>query len=194
MNGMIFLLFIYAAFTVNIVLQCALGIKGVVESKSPINIVTYIKAGIIFFTIILLWFFFSKVLLSIASGLFIYILLFPVSAIIYDALEYIIFNFLVKKDAKSDSIINFPGGITAVAVFICINITGSIFFTIVLSLGFVSGIFLINLIIREIRRRAALEAVPVFLRGKPLVLVSMGLISLVFTTASLLLFRMIGNG
>ncbi|MCL2721480.1 MAG: hypothetical protein FWD47_09095 [Treponema sp.] len=194
MNVMHFLLLIYSVFTVNIVLQCALGIKGVVESKSSIGIATYIKAGIIFFVIILLWFLFSKIILSLASGIFIYIILFPVSTIVYDVFEYLIFSLLVKKDVKSENIINFPGGITAVAVFICINVTNSILDTIVLSFGFVSGIFLVNSIIREIRRRAALEAVPVFLRGKPLVLVSMGLLSLVFTTASLLLFRMISAG
>jgi len=37
-----------------------------------------------------------------------------------------------------------------------------------------------------------LEAVPIFLRGKPLVLISMGMLSLVFSVGALLVFRMIG--
>jgi len=63
-----------------------------------------------------------------------------------------------------------------------------------MAFGFTAGIFLVYLIIIEIRRRAALEAVPFFLRGKPLVLIAMGLLSLVFSAASLLFFRMISAG
>ena len=94
MSVMPFLLLIYSVFTVNIVLQCALGIKGIVESKSAVSIVTYIKAGLIFFSIVLLWFFFSKILLSLSSGIFMYVILFPVSAVFYDVLEYFIFSYL----------------------------------------------------------------------------------------------------
>jgi len=191
MNGMFFLLFIYSVFSINLVLQCALGIKGAAESKMPFNISVLVKLCLIFISVISLWFFFSRILYSLFSGLFIYVLLFPVSAIIYDGLEYLIFRFVLKKDAKSESVISFPNGITAVAVFVCIIIAGNFLEALILSFGFTSGIFLVNLIIREIRRRAALEAVPVFMHGKPLVLITMGMLSLVFTTASLLLFRMI---
>jgi electron transport complex protein RnfA len=194
MNGTFILLLIYSGFTINLILQCALGIKGVVESKGAVNISTLVKAGLIFFSIIFIWFFFSRILNSFFSGILIYILLFPFSVIVYDTLEYLIFNYLIKKDAQNDSIISFPGGITAVSVFICINLARGFLETVILSFGFISGIFLVNLIIREIRRRAALEAVPLFLRGKPLVLIAMGLLSLVFTTVSLLLFRMINAG
>ena len=194
MNGMFFLLLIFSGFTMNIVLQCALGIKGVAESKIPVNRLTLIKSSLIFFSIIILWFLFSRVISSFISGIFIYVLLFPVSAIVYDSLEHFVFTFLLKKDIQDESIINFPGGITSAAVFISINIAGSFLETVVLAFGFTSGIFLVNLIIREIRKRAALEAVPVFMRGKPLVLAAMGLLSLIFTTASLLIFRMIDAG
>jgi len=195
MNGITLLpLFIYSGFTVNLVLQCALGIKGIAESKTQFNISTLIKLSLIFSIVILLWFFFSRILYSVIPGLFIYILLFPVSAVVYDGLEFLVFNYILKKDEQSESIITFPGGITAVAVFLCLNIANGILETLVLSFGFVFGIFFVNLIVSEIRRRAALEAVPLFLRGKPLVLVVMGLLSLVFMSASLLFFRMINAG
>jgi len=199
MNSMpVLLLFIYSAFTINLLLQCGLGIKGAVESdlnngewSAPLDKKTLIKSIIIFFTVIIMWFVFSKVLFSLISGIYLYILLFPVSFIVYDAMEYLVFRYVIKEENKNERLINFYGGITAVAVFLCMNISDNILQTLVLSLGFTSGIFFIKLIIREIRRRAALEAVPVFLRGKPLVLITMGMLSLVFTSASLLLFRMI---
>ena len=192
MNGMLLVFFIYSAFTINFVLQCALGIKGIAESKSHLPLSGLIKLGLIFLSVVFLWFFFSGILFSVISGFLLYILVFPVSSITYNGLEYIVFRYFLKKEAKFESIVDFPAGITAVAVFICINIAHNILETAVLSLGFTFGIFLVNIIISEIRRRAALEAVPVFLRGKPLVLISMGLLSLVFSASSILLFRMIG--
>jgi electron transport complex protein RnfA len=193
-NSNILPLLIYSVFTVNIVLQCGLGIKGIVESKSYINKSTFIKLGLIFLSIILLWLFFCKIVFSINSGIFIYVLIIPVSALTYDGFEYLIFNYLFKDEKETETFISFPNGITAAAVFVCVNIANNIVEVLILSFGFTSGIFFVYLIIREIRKRAALEAVPVFLRGKPLVLVAMGMLSLVFTAASLLFFRMIKAG
>ena len=194
MDGIYLLFLIYSGFTMNLVLQCALGIKGVAESKVPINSLTVIKSFLIFISVILLWLFFSMFISSLISGIFIFILIFPVSAVVYNSFEYLVFKFLLKKDTQDESIITFPSGITAAAVFISVILAGNFLEALVLSFGFSSGIFLVNLIIREIRRRAALEAVPVFLRGKPLVLAAMGLLSLIFTSVSLLIFRMIDAG
>jgi len=185
-------LFICSGFSMNLVLQCGLGIKGAAESKNPLGISTLVKIGIIFLSIIILWFFFSRIIHSIIPGIFIYILLFPASSVLYDSLEYLIFRYLYKKDPKSESYVSFPGGITAVCVFICVNIACSFLEAAVLSFGFTAGIVLVYLIIREVRRRSVLEAVPSFLRGKPLVLITIGMLSLVLSFISILLFRMAG--
>jgi len=192
MNGVpLLLLFIYSGFTLNLVLQCALGIKGAVESTNPFKVSTFIKSGIIFVSCILLWLFFSGIFSVFNIGILIYIILFPVSFLVYEGLEFLIFRYVIKEDTGGGCFVNFPGGITAVSVFLCMAMANNILEVIILSFGFVFGIFIVNLIICEIRRRAALEAVPHFLRGKPLVLITMGMLSLIFTTASLLLFRMI---
>jgi len=193
-----FLLF-YSVFTVNLLLQCGLGIKGAVESNqdnkelSPsLDRITIFRSIIIFFSVIILWAFFAKLLFSLIPGMFIYVLIFPVSFIFYDALEYLFFRFVIKKDTDSEKSINFPGGITAVAVFLCMILSNNFLETLVLSFGISTGVLFVKLIIKEIQRRAFLEAVPVSIRGKPLVLITMGMLSLVFTTVSLLLFGMIG--
>ena len=192
MNGIPYiLLIVFSAFTMNLTLQCALGIRGIAEDKTYNRFLTIIKLGIILFSIIFIWILFSKVISPLISGIFIYVLLFPVSYMIYEGLEYIIFQQILKKDPQEDSFISFPGGITAAAVFICLNIAKDFLEAVLLSLGFTLGIFLVYLIIREIRRRAALEAVPNFFRGKPLVIISMGLLSLIFSACSLMLLRMI---
>jgi electron transport complex protein RnfA len=187
-------LLIYSVFTINIVLQCGLGIKGVVESKSHLNKSTFIKLGLIFSSIILLWLFFYKIIFSLFSGFFVYVLIFPISAVVYDGLEYLIYNYLFKEEKETETFISFPNGITSAAVFICINIANNFAEVLILSFGITSGILFIFIIIRELRRRAVLETVPVFLKGKPLILIAMGMLSLIFTAASLLFFRMINAG
>jgi electron transport complex protein RnfA len=177
----------------NLILQCALGIKGISEAKKYGNISAFIILGIIFISIILLWLVFSRLFYSMIPGMFIYILLFPVSYIVYEGFEYFIFCYLMKRDPEDERFISFPGGITAAAVFVCVNIANNILETIVLSFGFSLGIYLVYLITREIRKRAYLEKVPSSLRGKPLVLIAMGLLSLVFSVSSLLLLGMIGT-
>jgi electron transport complex protein RnfA len=192
MNGTpMILLFIISAFTMNLTLQCALGIKGTAESKNSGNLINLIKSGIIFLSIIILWLIFSKVIVSISSSIFIYILIFPVSFIIYEGFEFLVYTFLYKNRNEEESFIGFPGGITAAAVFICMNIADSFTQTLVLSLGFTGGIFLVSAVTREIRKRAALEKVPYFMRGKPLVMVTLGMMSLIFTVGSLLILRII---
>jgi electron transport complex protein RnfA len=193
MNSNPLLLFIFSAFSINIALQCALGIKGAAESKNCGRISTIIRLGIIFLTVILIWLFFSGIVFPLFSGFFIYILIFPVSFIVYEGIQYLFVKYIIKKDIENECFINFPGGITAVAVFICVNISNNILQTVILSFGFTFGIMVVFLIIREIRRRAALEAVPSFLRGNPLILLSMGLLSIVFTAAGALFLEIAGH-
>jgi Na+-translocating ferredoxin:NAD+ oxidoreductase RnfA subunit len=194
MNGTpLILLFILSVFTMNLTLQCALGIKGNAESKNAGYLINLIKSGIIFFSIIILWLVFSKIIFAVSSSIFVYILLVPASFIVYEGLEYLVYYFLYKNRDEEESFINFPGGIIAAALFVCMNIADSFLQTLVLSFGFTGGIFLVSAIVREVRKRAALEKVPLFMRGKPLVLVAMALMALVFTVGSLLILRIIGT-
>ena len=184
-------LIILSAFTMNLTLQCALGINA--SNKKPGRMLALIKLGIIFLSVILLWAVFSGIISSAISGIFIYIILFPVGFMVYDGLEFLVFKYILKTDRNEECSVNFPGGITAVALFVCINLANSFIAAAAMSFGFTSGIMLVLLILDEIRRRASLESVPCFLRGKPLVLISMGMLSLVFSVSSILLFRMIGS-
>jgi electron transport complex protein RnfA len=80
-------------------------------------------------------------------------------------------------------------GLGAAALFITMNAASRFVEAAVLSAGFSLGLLLSLLILREIRRRSRMEAVPRFLRGSPLVLVSMGLLSLVSGALAVIFFR-----
>jgi amino acid transporter len=62
MKIQVILLIIFSAFTMNLAVQCALGIKGASESKNCNRKSTLIKLGVIFISVIFLWFFFVKVI------------------------------------------------------------------------------------------------------------------------------------
>ena len=195
MNAIPLALFvIFSGLSMNLVLQCGLGIRGVISKSRRNTGSAFEKLVIVFISILLLWVFFAKIISVFSAGVFIYVLIFPFGSVVYDGFEYLACHFILKKEVEKDCHISFCGGITAAALFICLNIANSFLEAAALSFGFVSGIFLSFMILVQIRRRAALESVPRFLRGNPLLLISMWLLSLVFTTAALVLFRMIGTG
>jgi electron transport complex protein RnfA len=80
-------------------------------------------------------------------------------------------------------------GLVPLALLLTLNVGITLAEAAVLAFGFALGILLAALILNEIRRRSALEAVPHFLRGTPLTLISMGLLSLIFSSASVMFFN-----
>ena len=193
MNVPLVLFVIFSGLSMNLMLQCGLGIEGAASSSSGGQSINGAlgKLVFIFISVLLLWVFFAKIISAISAELFVYVLLFPVASIAYDGFEYVICHFILEKEVERDCNISFCNGITAAALFVCLNLADGFVQAAALSFGFVSGIFLSFLILREIRRRAVLESVPRYVRGRPLILISMGLLSLVFTATALLLFRMI---
>jgi len=194
MNEMsIIILMIFSCFMMNPVLQCALGVSGFTASKSHSKKSIIIKLSVVFITVILLWVIFSVLISAVVSGIFIYVLVFPAGYMVYEGLDFIVFRHILKRETREESAVGFPEGITSVILFICIYLADNFIKVLVLALGFTGGALMVYLILGEIQKRASLETVPVFLRGKPLFLISMGMLSLVFSTASVLIFRVIGD-
>lgn len=184
---------VFASLSMNLALQCGLGMEGIMAPGGTGRKPPLVKLVIMFITVLLLWIFFSKMVFSLPLGFFAYLLVFPLSALAYSGVEYLVRRFMVKQGVESDGPVNFCDGLTAAALFITLNVAGGFIEAVTLSFGFVLGILLAFVILGEIRRRSMLEAVPAFLRGAPLSLVSMGLLSLIFSSAALIFFRALGG-
>jgi electron transport complex protein RnfA len=184
---------VFAGLSVNLILQCGLGMRGIVISQRAGKKPPVVKLGILFGTVLLLWIFFSYVITPLPLGFFAYILLFPLSALAYFGFEYLTYRFALKKAVETDGPVNYCDGLCAAALFITLGVAGGFVEAAALSFGFVLGIFLAFVIIGEIRRRSMMERVPAFLRGTPLSLISMGLLSLIFSFAALIFFRASGG-
>jgi electron transport complex protein RnfA len=183
------LLAFFSGLSVNLILQCGFGMAGIAVyqgQKLPL-----IKTGLGFITIIFLWFFFFYVLSPVSMGFFGYLLLFPSASLVYSGFEYLLFSLILKKEPGED--LFFHDGLVGAALFLTVSLSNSFTEAAVLAFGFTAGILLCLLILGEIRKRSGMEAVPKFLRGRPLILVSMGLLSLIFGSAAAVLFRALGG-
>jgi electron transport complex protein RnfA len=187
------LLAVFSGLSMNLILHCGLGLRGITTSESSHKDSLLIQLGIVFVTVLALWLVFSCITTAFSWGFFEYILLFPAASLAYFGLEYLLFRTVLKQRKKRQGPLFFCDGLAGAALYITLNIAGGFFEAAALSFGFVLGILLAFVIIGEIRRRAVLEAVPRFLRGSPLALISMGLLSLIFSSAALLFFRSLGG-
>jgi electron transport complex protein RnfA len=83
-------------------------------------------------------------------------------------------------------------GLSLVSLFMALRLAITPAEALALTLGFSLGALFAALILREINRRSSLEAVPEMFRGAPLTLISMGLLSLIFSSVSAILLRVLG--
>jgi electron transport complex protein RnfA len=112
---------------------------------------------------------------------------------VYGGVEFLLYRLIFKKKALKGASLVFCDGLAAAALFITLNTASGFIEAAALSFGFALGILLAHIILGEIRRRSMMERVPRFLRGSPLILVSTGLLSMIFSSAALVFFRVLGG-
>jgi electron transport complex protein RnfA len=184
-----------SSLSFNLILQFGLGM-GAASSSGEEYRFPFIQTFIVFVSVLLLWPVFVLAAGLFSLGIFEYILIFPMSALICFGLEHFI-SLLALKGGKMERTFSAStayDGLAAAALFITLNLAERFSEAVLLAFGFALGILASLLMLAEIRRRASMEAVPRFLRGSPLILVSMGLLSLIFSSAAAVLFKVLGAG
>jgi electron transport complex protein RnfA len=208
---------VFSGLSMNLILQFCIGMKMIVlaenhgSSGKPSKREFLIWFGIHFTSVTLLWLFFLFIQSVLSMAGVEYILLFPLCYIVFTALEYLVNRFIMKKNidtegpdlfngSLADSILTgnakksgafLSGSMTGAALFITSNIAGNFAEALMLSLGFSAGIALAIIIMNEIRKRSEMEAVPACLKGGPLVLITMGLLSMIFSSAAIMFFNIL---
>ncbi|MDR0411665.1 MAG: hypothetical protein LBH75_06800 [Treponema sp.] len=188
------LLAISASLAFNLVVQFGLGVHDL-TSKKPAPL-PFLQAGVLFVSVWLLWtvFTFTYATIPIFSIFFGYILFFPFCSLVCTGLENLADRlwqniFPETKPVKLFSPLSAYDGIALLSLVLTMHIAGTFLEAFVVSLSLAVGMLFSMLILNEIRKKASTETVPVFLRGKPLALISMGLLSLIFTSSAALLFN-----
>jgi electron transport complex protein RnfA len=191
---------IFAALACNLVLHFGLGIRALaVEKEDGKNgrafyAARFFEGGVIFLSVLALWVVFTYLFGPLELGFFRFILIFPLSAPVCAGFEILLKRFLPRDWDCSPAFraISAYEGLIPTALFLALHTATNVLEAAILALCFVLGILLPVFVLEEIRRRAGFEAVPRFLRGSPLVLLSLGLMSLVFASAAALFFSALG--
>jgi electron transport complex protein RnfA len=218
---------VFSGLSLNLLLQFGLGIRELVDlagagSISPAHKrewggITSPGWIVVFATALLLWFFFTYVLLPPAFGFLESFLLLPATLMVSTALNLIFAYFfpggkitlkvavrlerpsfafyrLIKSAGLSGELFSGSScnGLALASLFMTLRLALTPAEALALTLGFALGALLAALILREINRRSSLEAAPETFRGAPLTLISMGLLSLIFSSVAAIFLKVLG--
>jgi electron transport complex protein RnfA len=185
---------VFAGLSCNMILHFALGAAGIAADRPKTEkiVPSAVQMGVLFLSVLLLWIVFY-ILPAFPGGFPEYFLFFPLSALACLGLEKGIFR-LFPKAAGGDrlfSAFTAYDGLASLALFLIYNLALGFAEALVLSFFFALGNLAAVLILGEIRRRSVLEWTPRHLRGSPLILISTGLLSLVFSAAAGICFAIL---
>ncbi|MDR2071188.1 MAG: hypothetical protein LBP81_07230 [Treponema sp.] len=203
----ILILAVFSGLSLNLLLQMGLGIRDIGSHPEWLVRNTLLQWGMLFFSVLLFWLLFSYVLSPLALGYFEYFLLFPLITAAGKGLDVFSRRFLFPGGRQAkwipgqvlESISSaevFPpvtayDGLIIAAIILTLRLAGSFLEAAVLSLGFSLGGAAAVFILRAIHRRSSLERIPLALRGRPLLFISMGLMSLIFSSVSAVLLQVL---
>jgi electron transport complex protein RnfA len=183
---------IFAGLSANIVVQFGLGLQDILSIKQYRWRDSLYRACILFLSLLITWLFFSFVIIPLGLGFLETILLLPLS---------ILFSFLIEKGilflfsrwikSTESSVLSAYNGLVFVAVFFVLKAADSVLDALIMSASFSVGYMLSMAIVLEIHKRASIEAVPRALRGAPLLLITLGLLSLVCSAAAAFFLQML---
>ena len=182
---------VFSGLSLNLLLQFALGTTGVAGETREQKGIPFFQLGIMFISILFLWVLFTLILPPQWRGFSEYFLFFPFSALACLSLERLGVRILPKFRSKVFNALTAYDGLVPVSVLITFKLALNFLCAFVLALFFVLGNLAAILVLNEIRRKSALERVPGFLRGSPLILISMGLLSLITAVAAGICFKIL---
>ncbi len=181
-------LIIFTGFSVNLAVQFGLGIKDILSTKQCQWRYPLYKGIVLFFSVIVTCLIFTIVLYPLGLGFLETLLVLPLSILFASLIEKaVLFLFLRWIRPVQTSVFSAYNGLVFGASFFALKTAESFWEIIIMAAGFSIGYVLSMAILQEIHKRSFIEAVPVLLRGAPLMLISLGLLSLVCSAAAFFL-------
>ncbi|GHV15945.1 hypothetical protein FACS189493_0770 [Spirochaetia bacterium] len=187
---------VFSGLSLNLLLQFGLGIRettAITKGNEPIRSL-FLQWLALFLSVLLIWLFFSYIISPLSLGFFEYFLLFPLTVGVSRVLEEG-FNRLFPVLSGSPKIFSAKSGydgLILVSLFLTLRLALTVTEAMVLSAGFSLGTILAIFIVLALHKRSSLESVPPFLRGLPLLVISVGLLSLIFSFIAAILLRVVG--
>ncbi|MDR0640885.1 MAG: hypothetical protein LBG07_00325 [Treponema sp.] len=191
---------ICASLAMNLLVQFGLGL-GILAGDEEDYLPGFCRVwGPVFFAgLFFLWLFFTYILSPLGLGFYWYLLLYPCSAALVRGFEVlgsregILKFFLPRRGSRQIPPLIRPKGwveFLSLGLLISLHLALNPLEALFLALGFSLGLIFSLAVLRELGRRSRFEGVPPFLRGSPLALISLGLLSLIFSSASIMFFNL----
>jgi electron transport complex protein RnfA len=187
-----------ASLAMNLMVQFGLGLGLLADSGEDCPQAPSIPwAAAFFIGLFFLWLLFTYVLSPLSLGFYWYLLLYPLSAAAVRGFEILSSWGGVKffpRIFRQFPLFKPPGWteFLTLGLLISLHLALNPLEALFLALCFTLGLVFSMTVLQEILRRSRFEAVPPFLRGGPLALISLGLLSLIFSSASIVFFNISG--
>jgi electron transport complex protein RnfA len=183
MNNFI-VLAVFSGFSFNLVLKFGLGVKEIFENREhPISGCLF-QWLIMFIAVFVSWLIFTFILSPLTLGFFEYFLLLPLTVFLTVSLENVLFMLFPGNLAqnKGFSAYSSYSGLALTSLILTLRLADTTSDALILSFGFSSGVFFSIVLLRMIKVRTKNEKIMPLFSGQPLMLTSMALLSLVFSS------------
>jgi electron transport complex protein RnfA len=183
-----FFLIIFTGFSANVLLQFGFGLQDITKLKEHKSKYSLYQSVLLFLSVILIWLIFTFILFPLRLGFMETLLLLPLSILLPALVEKGIVRISSKwKNPLQVRLVSIYNGLVFGAAFFVQRTAESFLDAVIMAAGFSAGYMLSMTIIMEIHKKSSIEAVPKALKGTPLILISLGLLSLVCSTAAIFL-------
>jgi electron transport complex protein RnfA len=184
---------VFSGISLNLLLQLGLGIRDLGSKADQSVRISLSQWGILFLSVILLWVFFTYALSPLSLGFMEYFLVFPLTAMAGRGLELLLRRLFPSRTSAKTlfPVMSSYDGMVIAALVLTLRLALSFVQALTLSLGFSLGGLVSTLVLHGVHRRSSIETVPRSLRGIPLLLISMGLLALIFSALAVILLRVL---
>ena len=186
----LFALAVFAGFSLNLILQLALGASKVGKGDGlPLSQILGL-----FIIALFLWSMYTYILNFFSWEFMVFFLFFPLSVLTCVGYERLEKRFFPKfEKLRLFSALSAYEGLIPASLFLTLNLALSFIDAFILSFFFALGCLMAIFMIKEVKRRSTLEEIPHWLRGMPLVFISMGLLTMVFGSAAWIFYKILYN-
>jgi electron transport complex protein RnfA len=179
---------VISGFSLNLVLQTGLGISQIFDDyKAPLRSKLFNWFNV-FLSIFILWVLWTFAISPLRLGFFQYFLLFPLIVLLFSLIESLFLRLFPGLVEKKEAFSSSSYYSLAIAAFLMMSFMaeGPVE-ALVLAFCFSAGGLFAVVITRAVRKRTLNEKISEKFRGMPLMLISLGLLSLVFTAVAFVL-------
>jgi electron transport complex protein RnfA len=184
---------VFSALSLNLLIQMGIGIRDFNEEPyRPFRFVFFLCFSL-FASVMALWCLFTYIFTPLSLGFFEYFLFFPLIAALGRFWKFL-FARLFPRGYSEERFFSMSGvhnALVTSALLVTIRLAGSFSGALALVLGFSLGFLAALFILRAILDRFSGEIVPPLLCGIPLLLISLGLLALIFSSLSVIILRLL---